>query len=261
MKHLNSSQLFDLATMYIGLAKGVDDQFHYRELDVIAELLQGKAGTRDRERIISVLEQVLSHYEAPDGSWHTLVDGAIERLGGELDDDLKRDVLSDLSKISLADQKFLHAEAEFIHRVSARWKVHQVKGLADTWSILGEGGIRGEALGSLALLYLAIAFIPDDELSDQEREVICRQLGQWVPEAGSDEVNLALRDAMVVFVSGSPDEIFEKALDTVRRLIPDHQFHVIYRDLKQIARADDVMQVEERSWLQRLAVALGMAAE
>lgn len=248
-------------TLYVGLAKGADDQFHYRELHVIGDRLKAIAGDQERDRVFEIMEAVLSQFEDRDEPWEKLISDSLERLKGVLSEDSKREVLSDLSRIGLADRRFLHAEAEFIHRVSDAWNVHPLEGLADSWSILGEGGIRGEALRALALLYLVIAYAPDDEISDEERELITRQLAQWIPETSIAEVELALKDAMVVFLTSSTEKIVDSATETIRRLVPAHQYTVIFEDLKSIAQADDVMLIEERTWLRRLGITLGLVNE
>ena len=66
---------------------------------------------------------------------------------------------------------------------------------------------------------------------------------------------------MAEFITGSTDKIVDSATETVRRLVPAHQYTVIFDDLKSIAHADDVMLVEERTWLRRLGIALGLVNE
>ena len=261
MQNLNPSQLKDLSTLYVGLAKGADDQFHYKELHVIRDRLGTIAGEQEGDRILEMLEEVLSQFDGSKEAREQLVHDSLERLDEVLSDDSKREVLSNLSRIGLADRRFLHAEAEFIHRVSEAWNVHPLEGLSDSWSILGEGGIEGESLRALALLYLVMAYAPDDEISEAERACIYRQLANWIPETSTAEIELALKDAMADFITRSTDDIVHSATETIRRLVPEHQHAVIFEDLKNIAQADDVMLVEERTWLRRLGIALGLVQE
>lgn len=258
---MDAPQLKDLAFVYVGLAKGTDNQFHFKELRIIADLLVERSKDIDHDQAIDLVDETLKDCEEDPGSWNPKVEAAVFRLKDVLSEEKKRAVLIDLSQIGLADRKFLHAEAEYIHRVSQVWDVHLSEGLSETWSILGSGGIRGQALGALASLYLVMAYAPDKEISDPEREIIARQLGQWIPGADESEVDLAIRDAMAILLTRKPTEILDDSVDIILRLIPRHQYKVIYKDLKKIACADRVMLVKERTWLQRIAGALGLESE
>jgi len=86
------------------------------------------------------------------------------------------------------------------------------------------------------------------------------QLGQWIPDTNQDEIELALRDAMALFITRGADDNVQAATGTIRRLVPGHQVSVIYRDLQRISESDNILEVEERNWLQKIAVALGISS-
>jgi len=86
------------------------------------------------------------------------------------------------------------------------------------------------------------------------------QLGQWIRDANQDETELALRDATALFIARGSDDNVQAATGTIRRLVPRHHVSVIDRDLQRISESDNVLEVEERSWLQKIAVALGISS-
>ena len=254
------SHLKDLAILYIGLAMGTDGQFHFRELELVTDLLRSKVTTDSADGIPSLVDSVVTTFENGDRSWENVVGDAVARLDKLFSEREKRTTLAELSKIGLADRKFLYAEAEFIQKVKETWEVTFLEGQPGDWSILGEGGIRGEALQALAVLYLSISYLPDAEISLSERESMLAQLSQWIPDANQDEIELALRDAMALFIARGADDNVQAATGTIRRLVPGHQVSVIYRDLQRISESDNILEVEERSWLQKIAVALGISS-
>ena len=256
-----NAQLEDLAILFVGLAKGADGQFHYRELEMVTDLLRKKMGGDKDGAIPALVDRVLQKFEHSTLSWEGVVGDAVIRLDDLLSESEKRGVLTDLSKIGLADRKFLHAEAAYIQEVKESWGISLLEGQPSDWSILGEGGIQGEVLQALGVLYLSIAYLPDEEISLSEREKMIAKLGQWVPDAREEEVDLALQDAMALFITRSADENVKAATDTVRRLVPRHQVPIIYQDLQSISESDNVLAVEERTWLEKIAGAFGISQD
>ncbi|GMQ81584.1 MAG: hypothetical protein BMS9Abin05_1016 [Rhodothermia bacterium] len=256
-----NAHLEDLAILFVGLAKGADGQFHYRELEIVTDLLRNKV-TGDADDVIpALIDRVLQKFESSSLSWEGVVGNAVSRLDVLLSESEKRTTLTQLSQIGLADRKFLHAEAAFIQQVKESWGITLLEGQPGDWSILGEGGIQGESLQALAVLYLSISYLPDAKISLAERETMLAQLGQWIPDASVDEVELALRDAMALFITRSADDNVQAATETIRRLVPRHQVPVIYQDLQRISESDNILEVEERSWLEKIAAALGISSE
>ena len=255
------ARLEDLAILFVGLAKGADGQFHYRELEMVTDLLRNKV-TGDADDVIPALvDRVLQKFESSNLSWEGVVGNAVSRLGDLLSESEKRSALTELSQIGLADRKFLYAEAAFIQQVKESWGITLLEGQPEDWSILGEGGIQGESLQALAVLYLSISYLPDAEISIAEREKMLVQLGQWIPDASSLDVERALRDAVAVFITRSADDNVQAATETIRRLVPPHQVPIIYQDVQRISESDNILEVEERSWLEKIAGALGISSE
>ena len=96
-------------------------------------------------------------------------------------------------------------------------------------------------------MYLSISYLPEAEISLSERESMLAQLGQWIRDANQDETELALRDAMALFIARGSDDNVQAATGTIRRLVPRHHVSVIDRDLQRISESDNILEVEERS--------------
>lgn len=84
--------------------------------------------TDSADGIPSLVDSVVTTFENGDRSWENVVGDAVARLDKFFSESEKRTTLTELSKIGLADRKFLYAEAEFIQKVKETWGVTFLEG-------------------------------------------------------------------------------------------------------------------------------------
>jgi len=247
----NEDRLADLGMVFLGLAIGADDQLHFREVDVLADILGRWCEGASRDRCTSYLDAAARLFREDKVAAEARVTGSLEALNEVLSTDEKRLVLDDLTRIGLADRRFLYEEAAYIERVANAWTI-RIRRLSHETESVGQLDIFGETLIALATLYLVFAFVPDEQISEEEREKVRDRLAQWVPDAAPKDVDHAVRTALSRMSSPPTEGSADSALRMVKDRLPRHQYTYVFDDLKRIACADRVMAVEERTLLERL---------
>ncbi len=247
----NPGLLADLGTVFLGLALGADDQLHFREVDVLADILGRWCEGTSRNQCVTYLDDAARLYSTDKTAAAHRVTHALDALSKTLTREQKRLVLDDLRRIGLADRRFLYEEAAYIQRVAMKWNVHVRRSDARSESI-GQLDVFSETLIALATLYLVFAFVPDERISEEERTAIRDRLGQWVPDAAPTDVDYAVRTALSRMAAPLTEGTADIAMKMVKDRLPRHQYTFVFEDLKKIACSDRVMTVEERSLLERL---------
>ena len=252
------SILRDLALIYIALAHSTDQDLSEAEVKVISERLRAWQTEATEETVLSAIKDALedyTHERAREG-----VETAVRRVRDELDDEMRRKIVADLTDIALADDKFLYAEGSFIGELARAWnvRVEEEGEGARSWSILngnGDGDVRENGwspLHDLALVYLELAHGTDDDISDSEVDAIAEKINEWVPNADGAQIIEVVHQAMHAYVQGPDKRLFEDSVDKLKRVVPRHQRAALLADLNFVAGADGQITAKERELIDKL---------
>lgn len=230
---------------------------------MISERLRAWQTEATEETVLSSIKDALedyTHERAREG-----VEVAVRRVRDELEPDVRRMIVVDLTDIALADDKFLYSEGSFIGELARAWdvRVEEAGDGAQSWSVLnGHGnGNDNESAGGwtpihdLALVYLQLAHGTDEEIVDSEVDAIAQKINEWLPDAENAQVLQVVREAMHAYVQGPDKRIFEDSVDTLKKVVPTHQRAALLADLHFVASADGRITKKEREMIERLTEA------
>lgn len=256
------SLLRDLALIYITLAHSTDQDLSEIEVETISKRLNAWQTHVTEETVLSAIKDALEDYTQEAGPDE--VRAAVRRVGDEVEEDLRKTIVDDLTDIALSDDKFLHEESVFISDLARMWGVHvDLEGeRAVPWSVLIDNGTSANGwspLHDLALVYLHLAHRTDADLDTKEVEAIARTLNEWTPDIAEDRVLNVVQGAMHAYVQGPDKRLFEDSIDALKHSVPTHQREALLHDLQQIAEADGKVVPEERDVIRRLARAWEVA--
>jgi uncharacterized tellurite resistance protein B-like protein len=243
-----------LAALYVGLAHGLDGRMHFNEFTQIADHLVRWRHPGDQREVLELVDAAVRGH-SPDA-----VIDAVSQLGRMLSPREKSAVLEDLSEIALADRRFLKIEADYIGQVATSWNVHPAHDERGAfWTVLRARTLSDShrTIAELVLVYLSVAYQPDHEIVPEELEAISRRVAGWIPDAPVPVIRMLVSQALARYAEGLSASDFDAMLPRISAAVPGHQRVVIVSDLKQIARADGEMSVEERVWIDRLERGLG----
>jgi uncharacterized tellurite resistance protein B-like protein len=254
------SILRDLALIYIALAHSTDQDLSEPEVRVISERLRAWQTEAAEETVLSAIKDALedyTHERAREG-----VEAAVRRVRDELEPDVRRAIVVDLTDIALADDKFLYAEGSFIGELARAWDVHVEEDGdgAQSWSVLnGNGNDNGHGseggwtpVHDLALVYLELAHGTDDEIVNSEVDAIAQKINEWIPDAENSQVLQVVREAMHAYVQGPDKRLFEDSVDMLKKVVPAHQRAALLADLHFVASADGSISEKEQEMIDRL---------
>lgn len=118
----------------------------------------------------------------------------------------------------------------------------------DTWT----------ATHDLALLYIALAYGTDHDLSDRELQTIHDALEGWTLEsgsAGSLQIDEVVIEATAAFIESDPNKEVKRAIERLRNDLSDVQRRRALEEVVRIAEADGVMLEREQGLIRSLAEA------
>ncbi|NND73158.1 MAG: hypothetical protein HKN43_16415 [Rhodothermales bacterium] len=201
-----------------------------------------------------------------DASGDEILRDAIKLIRMELDQQERVGFLERLVEFALRDDELSFRETQYINEVASYWNIHSPTRGDETmklWSILSVEGSEDEftPIHHLALVYLALAHQSDKVLSEDELQAIRQKISEWLPNALPSDVNQVVADALAVYAQGPEDEVTARAIDVVQGVVPMHQRSALLADLIFVAMADNVILVEERAIIERLAAAWGLGEE
>ncbi len=105
----------------------------------------------------------------------------------------------------------------------------------------------------LALVFLALAYGADEELSDEELATITDVLQGWREQFPADEVQEVVMEALAVYLEDEDDREVLRSIDALKaQLTPDERRRAL-EDLVRIAEADGVLLSTEQNLINRLA--------
>lgn len=105
----------------------------------------------------------------------------------------------------------------------------------------------------LALIYIALAYGTDSELSERELKTITEAISTWRTELSVVEVNEIVLEAVAVFLEGNPRVEVVNSMQTLRDVLSEEQRRRALDDIIRIAEADGVLLHRERGLITFLA--------
>jgi uncharacterized tellurite resistance protein B-like protein len=105
----------------------------------------------------------------------------------------------------------------------------------------------------LALIYVALAYGTDHELSDNELDAITGALREWNPEADEVDVQEIVMEAATIFLEGDAGEEVSRSIETLSGQLNDDERRRALTDVMNIAEADGVVLEREQGLISRVA--------
>ncbi|NNE46258.1 MAG: TerB family tellurite resistance protein [Rhodothermales bacterium] len=113
----------------------------------------------------------------------------------------------------------------------------------------------------LALVYLALAYGTDSQLSASEMDTIVQLLHGWRSDLELDDVRELAMESLAIFLDPDASDEVVVAIDRLHdSLEPDERRRAL-EDVVRIARADGVLLGRERTFISHLAGAWGLKAQ
>lgn len=106
----------------------------------------------------------------------------------------------------------------------------------------------------LAVVYIALAYGTDHELTDDELEVLTEALQRWTDQ-GDATVQDIIAEAAALFVEGDPEDEVQRAMRELRSALSPQERRQTVRNLIRIAEADGVLLEREQGFIHTLAEA------
>ena len=113
--------LHDLALLYLGLAKGADEELDPSETKEMALKLRRWQPQRDPALIDHVIREAMMTY-LNDPTDERLQEAA-ENLTDAFSDNLRQSILQDLADIARADGRVISGETSYIQNLAETWDV------------------------------------------------------------------------------------------------------------------------------------------
>lgn len=110
----------------------------------------------------------------------------------------------------------------------------------------------------LALLYLALAYGTDAELTDDELEAITSHLQPWRPDFALPDVQEVVIEAMAVFLEQDGAAEVARSIKSLTEVLSQEERERVMEDIVAIAEADGVLLSTERSLINTLARSWGL---
>ena len=104
----------------------------------------------------------------------------------------------------------------------------------------------------LALVFIALAYGADHELSDDELDLIREALHEWHPNAGEADLRDIIMEAMSVYLEADPEEEVGRAIHDLRESLSTEELRRALEQVVGIAEADGIMLNTERSLIATL---------
>ncbi len=249
-----------LVTVYVALAQrsGVSVPPAYRR--AIRDAVVDRTGGLVAPAVIDTLiSESLS--DLRNGESKRVLGESVRELGALYDPLRLREFLHDLVSLALHDDWYAHEEGRFISAVARRWTLHPAdEERVHLWSVMDSQTSEGDwtPIHDLATVYIALAHRSDDDLSQTELDAIARKLGEWLPAAIPGEVTTIVSDALRAYADDDAIQLVRDAVARLKVRVPPHQRAAIFADLEYIARADDIVLVEEMAIIAELASAWGI---
>ncbi len=107
----------------------------------------------------------------------------------------------------------------------------------------------------IALLFVALAYGTDRDLSDDEVTAIMQLLRTWRPEASEDSLRTIIVEVMSILVDTPAPERVQKSIDALGRELSESELSQVLEHVNQIAEADGILLQREEDLLGTIAEA------
>lgn len=106
---------------------------------------------------------------------------------------------------------------------------------------------------NLAVVYIALAYGTDHELSDNELETLTEILQHWTSVSASSDARVIVMEAATAFLEGDSEGEVRQAIRTLGDELTLQERRQTLRDLLEIAEADGVLLKREQGFIHTLA--------
>ena len=110
----------------------------------------------------------------------------------------------------------------------------------------------------LALVYFALAYGTDSDLSEDELETTIKSLHAWRPDLSGDEAREIALEALAVLLDADSSDEVVAAIDRLQESLSGEERERALNDIVAIARADGIMLGRERTFISHVAGAWGI---
>ncbi|MBT8400887.1 MAG: TerB family tellurite resistance protein [Rhodothermia bacterium] len=110
----------------------------------------------------------------------------------------------------------------------------------------------------LALVYVALAYGTDSNLSDDELETTVQALCAWRPDLDEETMREVALEALAVFLDANSSDEVVAAIDRLRKSLSEEEREKALNDIVSIARADGIVIGRERTFISHVAGAWGV---
>lgn len=247
------TQTHDLALLYVALAYGTDHDLSEDEVVAITGALEEWVSIPEEAHVQEIVMEAATAFL--EGNAKAELTRAIDSLAGTLDVGERRRALTDVIRIAEADGVLLEREQGLISRVAKAWSLRQLEQelLDDSDATFQARGEDWGLIHELAFLFLVVAHIANNELSDDEISVILERLQEWQPDLSPDEAREVVRSSLQVYVEGEQEALIRESMTTLKNALPDVQRLAVLDDLHCVARADGQVTDNERDLITSLA--------
>lgn len=112
----------------------------------------------------------------------------------------------------------------------------------DTWTVAHD----------LALVYIALAYGTDHDLSDEELNALTRALSAW-DDFFAEDVREVVLEALAVYLEGTPGVEVARTIQSLAQTLSPMQRRQALQDVMRIAEADGILLSSEQSLISALA--------
>lgn len=112
----------------------------------------------------------------------------------------------------------------------------------------------------LALVYVALAYGSDSELTDDELGAITDRLSNWRSDFTLDEVQVVVLEALAIFIEEDAEAEVRRSIRSLVQTLSHDEREQALRDIVHIAEADGIVLTAERSLIDLLARSWGLKA-
>lgn len=112
----------------------------------------------------------------------------------------------------------------------------------------------------LALVYVALAYGTDAELTDDELAAITERLRAWRADFAIEDVQEVVMESLAIFLEGGAETEVPRSIHSLMRTLSETERERALEDIVRIAEADGVVLSAERSLINTLARSWGLKA-
>ena len=251
------TRIHDLALVYIALAYGTDHQLADEELEHIVRALKLWGDDLTTDQVYEVVLEAMAIYLEDQA--HVEVTRTLQTLAKSLNEKEQAQALRDVVSLAESDGVLLKSESSLINQMADIWgiKKEAQELLAQTTATVAELP-EWSLLHDMCLLSIVLAHSTDNELSTTEIEAIKVRMGAWQPDIEAGVLDDVIRDAIKYYASQPDREALSSSVVTVRDALPPIQRLAFLDDMVHIARADGLINDNEKEMINSLSGAFGV---